>query len=74
MSRTNFPLTVEELLASCQTQVALGNGKKYVLLSDDEEGNGYHECYFVLSDADASEGCGCLLPYDLDMKQCMTLG
>lgn len=74
MARCNFPLTVEQLLAYCTQQVRLGNGKKYILLSDDEEGNGYHECYYQFSDAGDLETHGYPAPYDLDLKQCVTLG
>lgn len=74
MARCNFPLTVEQLFAYCAQQVKLGNGKKYVLLTDDEEGNGYHECYYQFSDASDLEGCGCNVPFDLDLRKCVTLG
>lgn len=39
-------LTVKELLEACKKQVAKGNGDKIILLSNDDEGNGYHYCFY----------------------------
>lgn len=39
-------MTVETLLKLCQNEIMKGNGKKEVLLSDDEEENGYHDAMF----------------------------
>lgn len=39
-------MTVRELAIACQREIEKGNGDKKVLLSDDTEGNGFHElCY-----------------------------
>ena len=40
------PMTVKRLCALCVEQIKKGNGDKIVLLSNDDEGNGYHECYY----------------------------
>lgn len=42
-------LTVRELLKACQQQVTMGNGDKIVLLSNDDEGNGFHTLYFAFT-------------------------
>ena len=42
--------TVEHLRTLCQMGIAKGNGKKKILLSDDDEGNGFHECFFTFTD------------------------
>lgn len=39
-------LTVETLLKLCKEQIAKGNGKKKIVLSNDDEGNGYHYCFY----------------------------
>jgi len=39
-------VTVKELLELCKEQVAKGNGDKIILLSNDDEGNGYHEMIY----------------------------
>ena len=46
------PLTIEDLLRECQKQIKAGNGKKVIMLSDDDEGNGYHYCWYTFSPAD----------------------
>lgn len=45
-------LTIEVLYKLCQNQILSGNGKKKILLSDDDEGNGYHECYYHFTPID----------------------
>lgn len=70
MTRKYFPITVEELFNECKKEIAKGNGKKFVLISNDEEGNGYHECYFTFSPCDEYDNT----PYDLDINDCVTLG
>jgi hypothetical protein len=39
-------VTVKELLELCKEQIAKGNGDKIILLSNDDEGNGYHEMIY----------------------------
>ena len=43
-------MTVAKLLAICKEQVAKGNGDKTIYLSDDDEGNGYHEMFYGFSE------------------------
>lgn len=43
-------ITVKQLMKLCQMEIAKGNGKKKILLSDDDEGNGFHECFFTFTD------------------------
>jgi len=44
------PLTVKRLKELCEKQIAKGNGDKVVVLSNDDEGNGYHECYYEFTE------------------------
>ena len=39
-------ITVNKLYELCEEQRKLGNGKKIILISDDDEGNGYHTLYY----------------------------
>ena len=39
-------MTVETLFKMCVQEIKKGNGKKEIMISDDEEGNGYHELYY----------------------------
>ena len=40
------PLTVKELYERCEEQIKLGRGNHTVMLSADDEGNGYHYCWY----------------------------
>lgn len=43
-------VTVKDLLEACKEQVKKGNGNKAVLLSNDDEGNGFHTLYYLFTD------------------------
>ena len=50
------PITVKTLLKLCQEQVKLGNGDKTILISDDDEGNGFHTLFLgITSDRQSIE-------------------
>jgi hypothetical protein len=74
MERVNFPMTIDELIAEALKAKKKFGGNKYVLVSDDEEGNGYHECYFSFGNAKDLAGCYCSVPGDLELEDCVTLG
>ena len=74
MNRVNFPMTIDELIAEALKAKKRFGGNKYVLVSDDEEGNGYHECYFSFGSAKDLAGCYCSVPGDLELEDCVTLG
>lgn len=44
------PLTIEQLYHACQKYMAMGQGKKKILISGDDEGNSFHGLYFAFSD------------------------
>ena len=39
-------LTVKDLLAICKKEVQNGNGDRIIVISDDNEGNGYHGMFY----------------------------
>ena len=39
-------MTVAELYAYCAREFRAGNGNKKIFISDDDEGNGYHELMY----------------------------
>ena len=39
-------MTVIQLLQLCQQEVQNGNGNKVIVISDDNEGNGYHGLFY----------------------------
>lgn len=41
----NQGITVEELFEFCKKQIQIGNGKKHILISKDDEGNGFHTLF-----------------------------
>ena len=43
------PLTINELYKECEKQIKKGNGNKVIMLSDDDEGNGFHYCWYTFS-------------------------
>ena len=42
-------LTISQLASICKAQIKKGNGGKKILISNDDEGNGYHELFFGCS-------------------------
>lgn len=42
-------ITVDELYKALAQARKSGLGSKKILLSNDDEGNGYHECFFTVS-------------------------
>lgn len=73
MARYNYPIKLGELLKEVQKAIVVNDADKYVLLSNDEEGNGYHECYFGFEPAEEyiDENNGFR---DINIKDCVVLG
>lgn len=63
MSKT---ITVAQLLDACAKQIEKGNGNKKILISDDDEGNGFHELFFSFTDPATLTMDAYLLPYGVD--------
>lgn len=62
---TNKPLTIKELAKVCQDEIKRGNGDNVIMLSDDDEGNGYHYCWYSFTTpAELLDG---LEDYDMDI-------
>lgn len=45
-------LTVKDLYLECKKQMNLGNGDRVIMISDDDEGNGYHYVYYSFMTAE----------------------
>lgn len=43
-------ITVKQLSEACKKMVAKGLGDKKILISSDDEGNGYHELFFLFTE------------------------
>lgn len=48
-------LTINELLELCKKQVKKGNGDKKIVISDDNEGNGYHGLFYAFTEIEEEE-------------------
>lgn len=70
--RKTYPLTLGELETEIKKAIAKYGKERFVLLFDDEEGNGVHECYFSFGDAKEFDYCD--FPYGLKMEDCVVLG
>ena len=57
-------MTVKDLAMACKQQIAKGNGDKIILLSDDDEGNGYHTMYYLFTDSKESVAACLELEHD----------
>ena len=49
------PMTVNELIIELMNLRAAGKGKYVIFLSDDEEGNGFHGCWYGPEAADTMD-------------------
>lgn len=48
-------ITVKELEKICKQEMKKGNGNKYIYISDDDEGNGYHGLYYGFSNSEETQ-------------------
>lgn len=57
------PITIDILYKLCKDEIKKGNGKKVIMISNDDEGNGYHYLWYAfcspyeafIEDAEISE-------------------
>lgn len=62
-------LTVDELYTELAKARKMGMGNKKIMLSDDDEGNGYHLCFYAVTPAKEVFGdCPYGLPYSVNAK------
>ena len=68
-------LTVKDLYKLCAEEIKSGNGGKKILLSDDDEGNGFHHLFYSFSNVEETIGNDdYLLPYGADKENFIILG
>lgn len=48
-------ITVEQLAALCLQEIKKGNGNRKIVISDDNEGNGFHGLFFGFTQIKKSE-------------------
>lgn len=73
---TNLGLTVSQLYDFCEQQIRKENGAKHIIISDDDEGNGYHTLFYQFTDN--KEELQMILDYEHDgthtVDNCVCLG
>lgn len=69
MAKKTKGITIEQLYKECAKQIKAGNGKRHVLLSNDDEGNGYHELFFGFTPTEKCVSDDYLLPYGVTMQE-----
>lgn len=42
-------ITVEHLYKECERMIKAGYGKRHIMISNDDEGNGFHELFYGFS-------------------------
>lgn len=48
----NKQMTISRLFELCKKEIAKGNGDKNIVISDDNEGNGFHGMFFGFTKID----------------------
>lgn len=51
----NLGLTVNDLKRFCEYQIEKGNGHKHIIISCDNEANGFHTLFYQFMDSDDEE-------------------
>lgn len=69
MANKKKGLTIEELFKACKEQIDNGNGKKHILLSGDDEGNSYHELFYLFSGDITGSDISYGLPFGVDVAE-----
>lgn len=54
-------ITVEGLFLICKEQIKAGNGSKKIMISDDDEGNGYHYLFYCMTMGKEMEDDDCFM-------------
>lgn len=61
-------LTVRQLMAACRNEIAKGNGDRHILISSDDEGNSFHELWYLFSHLSGKD-IRSQLPYGVDENE-----
>lgn len=54
-------LTVKDLYNECKTQIERGNGDRKIMISQDDEGNGYHYLFFGMTKGEEMRDDDCFM-------------
>lgn len=68
-------MTVKELYKYCEEQIQKGNAEKEIMISNDDEGNGYHSLgYQFTDDAETLEQIQACVGLSADINKIVILG
>ena len=67
-------LTVYDLLRVCEQKVKEGHGNKKILISTDDEGNGYHELLYAINTNIREFESISEMPFGIDLDEYVLLG
>ena len=69
-------LTVRQLHELCERQIDAGNGDKHIIISDDDEGNGFHTLFydFTTSKKDVEYALSTEHDHTHTVENCIVLG
>ena len=51
----NKQLTVQDLYRFCEQEIKKGNSKRLIVISDDNEGNGFHGLFYAFTEIDEKD-------------------
>lgn len=51
----NKQLTVQDLYKFCELEIKKGNSKRLIVISDDNEGNGFHGLFYAFTEIDEKD-------------------
>ena len=49
MAKKEKGITIIQLWKECSRQINAGNGNRHIMISSDDEGNGFHELFYGFS-------------------------
>lgn len=62
-------MTIRTLVSFCLEQMKNGNGDKKILISNDDEGNGYHGLYYAFTEANEMGLSEFEIPYGVKVSE-----
>ena len=51
----NKQLTVQDLYRFCEQEIKKGNSKRLIVISDDNEGNGFHGLFYAFTEIEEKD-------------------
>lgn len=68
----NGQITVKKLKELCEEEIKKGNGDKNIVISNDNEGNGFHGLLYEFTPIDCEDEDGAYYSYEEDICDSVT--